>query len=243
MTSEREPSRQAKIPTGVILGVFVVALAFHAAGFVAWRTGERVGFERARDKHNTEALIAVWLAALGIGLVSVRGAQADKRRRPARSVRHPLCCNCLVPYIEGAHFCPTCACPLTWFAGTGSYEGVYAKAWILGKAANHPTRPLHLWLLVAPAAATVALLLVTLWWISLESQSGSAPGLVGLVHMIPTVLLAALQVAFALRAWSRWGLASDDADDDKPPVRYGSPPWWTWDEHWRVPIASGDDAE
>jgi hypothetical protein len=246
MTTEKESTPRPEVPTPVIIGVFALALGFHAAGFFVWRAAEVMDLHWKLRDPNTYAHTAVWLAALGLGLLSIRGAQSEKRGRPPRSARHPLCCNCLVPYIEGAHFCPTCARPLTWFACTGSYETIYAEAWLFGKAASQPSHPSHLWVLTLLALHAFAAPLIVLWPVLHADDAGFlADGrhmpLSGLLALPLLSLNCGIWVALALRAWSRWGLASTDADDDTPPVRYGSPPWWTRDEHWRVPLAVGDE--
>jgi hypothetical protein len=243
MTTEQEPKAPPEVPTAVIVGVFVSALGFHAAGFFVWRAAEVMDLHWKLRDPNTYAHTAVWLAALGIGLLSIRAAQADERGRPPRRVRHPLCCGCLVPYIEGAHFCPTCACPLTWFSGTGGYEQIYARAWIVGKAANHPTRLMHVWLLTIAAIGSVAGFSGVLWSLAIDPQEGSGIGLMAFPLSALSLVSVWIWVSLALRSWSRWGLASTDADDGTAPVRYGSPPWWTRDEHWRVPLAIGDEDE
>ena len=57
-----------------------------------------------------------------------------------------LCPSCLNPTRWGANFCHTCTCPLTWYAGTGPLERVYAWPWIMAKAMTTPwPRRIHPW--------------------------------------------------------------------------------------------------
>ena len=50
-----------------------------------------------------------------------------------------LCPACLAETRPHAHFCHVCLAPLTWYAGTGPLERVWAEAWVLARTFTTPT--------------------------------------------------------------------------------------------------------
>ena len=79
-----------------------------------------------------------------------------------------LCPSCLNPTRWAANFCHTCVCPLTWYAGTGPLERVWAWPWIIWRAGRTKwPRKVHPWgvtivLIGTPLSALAALVIAVL---------------------------------------------------------------------------------
>lgn len=227
----------------------VLALIFFAAGvmFVAgWL--ENVphwgdGGTRAEGYQTFGIIASVWLATAGILLWVLSTSRGEpRRRRPATAKpRFPLCANCMKPHVDGAHFCPVCARPLTFFAATAGYEEIHARAWAVGKAANHPSRPIHVWGLTVVAVATVLLWLAYLYGIltGMEESAGYGGGAVDVLLTLAALAGAMLHtfiwIALAVRSRVRWRLLHTNPDLLPPESSYASPPWWTYDVEWAAP--------
>jgi len=244
VSADDRPDLRLELPASLIVLVFVLALCFHAAGVVI---NGPLGLDGEPSMFNEPAMVAIWLAALGLLLWSVRRPVGEPSRPPSLPDHHPACAHCFVPYVEGAHFCPTCSRPLTWFSGTGEYEQIYAQAWVLGKASHHPTRWSHVWVLTFLAVnACVAPLLMFRHlvdpWLGQEQPYGAGtPPLILFSLGALSLLNAFIWVALATRSWRVWNLRHTDSTLREPESTYGSPPWWTFDEHWRVPLAESDE--
>jgi hypothetical protein len=120
-----------------------------------------------------------------------------------------LCPSCLEPTRPNAHFCHTCLCPLTWYAGTGPLERVWAWPWIVWRAGRTPwPRPIHAW------GATLALLGYALAPLVLVVQSVAQGGwvlstgadppwsvLAMLIYGVMLAILTASGLILIVRAW------------------------------------------
>ena len=140
-----------------------------------------------------------------------------------------LCQHCLKPYVPGAHFCPRCGAPKTFYSGVSPYERVYAQAWILGKAAHHPSRPLHV----------VGLILVTgpPMLGSLALVAGLALGRVDgwVVSAAPLLVIACLSGALLVYGVRNWRRRKRGVEPVQPEIEYGAPPWFSYDAEWALP--------
>ena len=131
-----------------------------------------------------------------------------------------LCPSCLNETRPNAHFCHTCVCPLTWYAGTGPLEQVWAWPWIVWRAGRTKwPRSLHAWgatLVFLPEFLSVIAVVLFAWlwpevvdWPGLFTAAREGEGewwdmamlagglLLGLLQFI-------LTLALAMRAWVNW---------------------------------------
>ncbi len=205
--------------------LLVLALFLICAGIVIEAAKER---EQRRLPAEISELLTygIYLAALGTVLSLVM----DRRRTPVPhdDSGRPLCTHCIEPYVEGAHFCPRCACPTTAFAATAGYESVFAETWVLGKAARKPTHWIHiagLALILAPWPLLVIGLNIAsddtrLQWNWDFKQLGA---------LIVYVAVYGLVLWVGIKQWRNRDVEELHA------AEYGHPPWWTYDQWWLLP--------
>jgi len=124
---------------------------------------------------------------------------------------HALCPSCLEPTRWNANFCHTCLCPLTWYAGTGPLERVFAWPWIMGRAATTRwPRRIHPWGVTVHMGLPVLFApLVGFLFFDDDRVYGwscpeFAPGFAALASLLAiavAVLSVLLYVLFTIRAW------------------------------------------
>lgn len=178
-----------------ILGVFVSIVLRHNAIEYSWSHPE--AYQRL-----LVASFGFFALVLFLGLCG----PSPERDEPGEPEAW-LCKHCLKPYVPGAHFCPRCSAPQTFFAWTAHYEQVYALTWCLGKAAWYPTSVIH----------PVGLLLACI------------P--LGFFASPLTFLLALPLAIIGVISWIRHGQGRPRARA----IEYGTPPWWTYDAEWILP--------
>lgn len=127
----------SRIPRALLtLGVLTLYLAFLLSV-----TGEVIDWGRFAC---SRPLLAWGMGSILLGMVLWMATPDDAPLRVSEPEPEAwLCKHCLKPYVPGAHFCPRCACPQTFFSGTATYERAYALTWCLGRAAHHPTHVIH----------------------------------------------------------------------------------------------------
>lgn len=196
-----------------------------------------VGWHEAYGDPGSDWLLRIhiaWLSLVTLVFVLALSGRGSPREVPAEPEAW-ICQHCLKPYVPGAHFCPRCGAPKTFFSGTGQYERIYAQAWGLGKAARYPSRLLHVIGLFALAAPTVlgAIAWIVLWslqtfgardWAWIDA---SVPVVTSFMGLIYTALLV-----MCLLAWRRRRRGLEPAT---PEIEYGAPPWFSFDTEWALP--------
>jgi hypothetical protein len=236
--SEPEVRRRRGPSASLVFACFAVSILLVVAGVIVGEARALIRVERPDPDVNLVIASAIYL--MGLGAVLALEVLRHRRQRPDR-VATPLCVHCFNDYVEGAHFCPTCGHPNTWFAGTGPYEQIHARAWCIGKAAHHPSRPAHVWLL------TLAGLVGGGQAVFVLVQSLVEPTLAGQLAVPVAALGGFISLRLGWLALHNW--RTRPRDPDGPPVEgstYGTPPWWTYDAHWRrgepgdAPAPSGD---
>ena len=174
------------------------------------------------------------LGALALLLVV---GMSGGRGRPVATVEPEawLCQHCLKPYVPGAHFCPRCGAPKTFFSGTSPYERAYAQAWILGKAARHPSRNIHMVLLALGAGGTG---LYALFMIGLSGSWGTPGELDWLQNGLAAAVLgfqACVYGAVAVIGILNWLRRWRGVPPRQPEIAYGCPPYFSYDSEWALP--------
>lgn len=174
--------------------------------------------------------IALFLAILPIG---------RERPAPEWEAEAWVCKHCLRPFVPGAHFCPRCSCPQTFFSGTAGYEQIYAKMWCLGKAAHHPSRVIHLMVLVGAGAGAVFSYVLSLSYTKLDGDPLPLEVLGLVLGLVVQTLGVWIWMRFAWLAVKNWRRRK--RGEATPEIEYGHPPWWTYDAEWALPEVIEDD--
>lgn len=246
MTTPNDPKDP---PGGFRLPGPLLALIFFSAGVmfvIGWLGGvmeDALPHAFSEERRAGALQASVWLMLAGIVAWLLSASPRDRRPpRPAGAKRRfPICAHCMKPFVEGAHFCPTCARPQTFFASTAWYEAVQSRAWLLGKAANHPTRAIHVWALTLVASGAVLGLVATVFTLMSSHASGLTSHARGftspdvLVGLLVMTLHAYIWIALATRSWTRWRMRLTDPGKLPPESEYGAPPWWSYDAGWAAP--------
>ena len=223
-----EPPRGSLVPALLL----VIATTFVAALLVSVAYRDVVGWMPDWIPRIFVALTALTVLVLFHWLI--------QGREPPDAEPGPeawICKHCLKPYVPGAHFCPRCAAPQTFFAGTGKYEVIYAQAWCIGKAAHHPSRLMHVVVLVGIGVAAALSQIAFVW---LTVQSASQDGAmrftwVGIGSTIVHLVYASILVALALISVKSWMRRARGEEPLRPEIEYGAPPWWSCDAQWALP--------
>lgn len=186
-----------------------------------------------------EPLLALRIHGFALGslallfLAALFGARGE--RTEAAEPEAWLCQHCLKPYVPGAHFCPRCGAPKTFYSGVSPYERAHAQAWILGKAAHHPSRRLHVVCLsvgagVSALAALATILLGGAW----EGGTGMAV-FQSLLVLATFALQAYVYGALCVLCLANWRRRRRGQDPRQPEIDYGAPPWFSFDTEWALP--------
>lgn len=190
-----------------------------------------------------EPVLALRIHAYLLGILALLFlvGMSGGRAAPAAAAKPEawLCQHCLKPYVPGAHFCPRCGAPKTFYSGTCPYERAHAQAWILGKAGRHPSRPLHVVGLLLIAGPGALGLLVTLFGHPALAWIGAA----ATAFLSLTTLLYVALLVMCLIAWTRRRRGIEPA---QPEIGYGAPPWFSYDTEWALPEFEedpGDDGD
>lgn len=64
----------------------------------------------------------------------------DVHRDSPEADQKQLCISCMAPNEPSAHFCVKCGAPLSSYASTGPFEGLFAEGAVYRQAAEHPQR-------------------------------------------------------------------------------------------------------
>ena len=188
------------------------------------------------------ALGSLALLFLG-GMAGFLGGMAGARAVAAAPAEPEawLCQHCLKPYVPGAHFCPRCSAPKTFYSGVSNYERAHAQAWILGKAAHHPSRLMHPLLLTASALGA-ALGLLAWIWMFVEERRGpyGADWGVAAAGFLFQMLWAYLLCALMVLSWRAWRRRTRGEEPIRPEIEYGAPPWFSYDAEWALPELEED---
>lgn len=232
MTDNEEAGRTPKGPQAFVPGMLVLAALLYCAGLFL-DLGRTDPYDDPSARVVQLVTGALLLVALAVLLWLSQPDRAPSGEEEAEGDQ-PICPNCLDPYPEGVHFCATCAAPLTFFAGTGGYESIYARTWIIGKAAHQPQRRLHVVGLLfwgLPYLAVTLFLLLSPHTYDPDSYRArpftewlsTAGVLVG--------YLGGLWISLALMRLSARNLRALGAQDEDAPARpvYGTAPYWTFD--------------
>lgn len=125
-----------------------------------------------------------------------------------------LCPTCLNPTRHNANFCHTCMCPLTWYAGTGPLERVWAWPWILWRTGRTPwPRPIHKWGTTLVLLGNALGLIFMIVYAALSGGEGPwrMPGLAAgwgvlaaLIYISMLVVLGVAALLLIVRAWVNW---------------------------------------
>lgn len=172
------------------------------------------------------------LVVLGVhlaGFVMVLALFTNRRQTAFAEQADPLCTHCITPYQEGAHFCPRCGCPQTFFAATGQYERIYAQMWILGKAAHHPQRWTHVLFLTLLGITSLAPLTLVYFLPLMPGPDWVAGVLSWLIALAAAWAFGGL----ALLSWRNW--IRRLRGEERRETEYGTPPWWTYDVESALP--------
>lgn len=225
-----EPPQDRSDPRRTILPAVIAALT---ATFLLALLLESWQWPRGSKVPHIVVVVYLYSVILATGayllvmLFSVRGPAI------AGELEAWLCQHCLKPYVPGAHFCPRCGAPKTFYSGTAPYERVYAQAWLLGKAARHPSRRLHLvglWLVaLGPLAG--------LWHYcaDLSAARWVKGSWLDLVLLGIWLLYASLFLAVLVMGLSRWWRRERGEEPKELEMDYGAPPYFTHDVEWGLP--------
>ena len=225
----------------------IAVIALVVAGILGAAGGATIGLEEATPTV-LWALLLLGMIGLTVALLNM-GPDTSEPEGPEAW----LCKHCLRPYVPGAHFCPRCGAPQTFFAGTAQYETIYAQAWCLGKAGHHPSRAIHVWGLALIFLFTLGRLVVwAFYWVqhSLERADRSFFTVDIDFYLLEVVhfALVELVIVYAIGRLLIRSIANlrpdEDVEEGSPrEIDYGSPPWWTHDAEWALPEFVDEDDE
>jgi len=208
----------------VLAATFVVALLL-----TAWST--RAGGPMPAWLLKLYLYLLCAVAVVFLGTILFPGAGVPFPREPEAW----LCQHCLKPYVPGAHFCPRCGAPKTFYAGTSPYERAHAQAWLLGKVARHPSRPIHLAGLGAIALGCLLEVFLALVQPFLEDLYHSFDSWVAVAAFALVLLYNGLFLAVVVLGLRSWCRRLRDGEPVEPESAYGAPPYFTHDVEWALP--------
>ena len=158
--------------------------------------------------HPADALLALRIHAFALGslaLLCLWGMAGARAEAAVPAVLEPwLCQHCLRPYVPGAHFCPRCSAPKTFSSGVSPYERAHAQAWILGKAARHPSRGIHVIALSVGAGVNALASLATIILARAWDESTGLAWLESTLGLAVLVLQAYVYVALCVLCLASW---------------------------------------
>ena len=229
MNEEEEQVADPRGVPGLVPFLFIAALTFFFYGQFVRPPPETLLGTTIR----LPILYAIYIGAFAVVLWLFLPGRLPPREEETDG---PVCQHCLDPFREGVHFCPRCAAPLTTFAATGGYEYIFSWAWAMGRAAHGPTRPLHalgLALITLPFFITAGFMGWSSWTAEGDTWGGLGIGFeLGLGFLYLVFFINCLK-APTEREWS--ALPREER------VPYGSPPWWTYDLWWTLPLEDPEE--